>query len=93
MAGSYTAIVDDPHAIYANPGCVGFFREWQWSVSYTKWIADIYNASFLFGHTLSLPWTQQMRWGVGLLYQGVPEFNNNPTALPAASANIIPLSA
>jgi len=87
MAGSYAAIIDDPHALFANPGSVGFMRQWQWSMSYSKWIADIYNASFLFGRTLQLPRSNGLRWGVGFVYQGVPEFNNDPPALPAASAN------
>ncbi|MBN1466749.1 PorV/PorQ family protein [candidate division KSB1 bacterium] len=87
MAGAHTAVIDDPHAIFANPGAAGFLREWQWAASYTKWIADIYNASFIYGGAVPMPWSRQSRFAIGLLYQGVPEFNNSATTLPPASAS------
>ncbi|MBN1560946.1 PorV/PorQ family protein [candidate division KSB1 bacterium] len=87
MAGAHTAVIDDPHAIFANPGAAGFLREWQWAASYTKWIADIYNASFIYGGNVPMPWSRQSRFAIGLLYQGVPEFNNSAATLPPASAS------
>ncbi|MBN1479770.1 PorV/PorQ family protein [candidate division KSB1 bacterium] len=87
MAGAHTAILDDPHAIFANPGTAGFLREWQWAASYTKWIADISNTSFIYGKAISTPWSRQSRFALGVQYQGVPEFNNNPAVLPPASAS------
>ena len=87
MAAVGTAVLDDPHAIFANPANTSFLREWQWSASYTKWIADISNASFVYGHALPLPWSRHTRVALGLLYQGVPEFNNDATQYAPASAN------
>lgn len=87
MAGAHTAVLDDPHAIFANPGNAGYLREWQWAAGYTKWVADIYNASFMYGGTLPNPVSNSSRFAIGVLYQGVPEFNNNASVLPSASAS------
>ena len=87
MAGAHTAVLDDPHAIFANPGAAGFMRDWQWAASYTKWIADIYNTSFIYGGKIPMPWNRQSRFALGLLYQGMPEFNNKPAARAPASAS------
>ncbi len=87
MAASHTAVFDDPHALYANPAATGFLREWQWSATYTKWIADIYNASFVYGRGLRTPWSRHTRFAVGVLYQGVPEFDSSERTTIAASAN------
>ncbi len=85
MGGAATAVMDDPHAIFANPANAAFLREWHWSASYSKWIADISNASFVYGR--ALPGSPKTRVALGFLYQGVAEFNNDASRYPAASAN------
>ncbi len=87
MGGAYTAIVDDPHAVFANPGAAGFLREWQWSTSYTKWFADVSNASVFFGGRVRTPWSRYTRFAAGLLYQGVPEFDSTDDAMPMVSSS------
>lgn len=87
MSGSSTAGLDVIHAHYANPGIAGFMREWQWSAGYTKWIADVYNASFIYGRRIRMPWSSQSRFALGVLYQGVDEFDSSDGATPMASAN------
>ena len=87
MAGAYSAIIDDPNAIFANPGAAGFLREWQWSTSYTKWFADVSNASAFFGGRVRMPWSRQTRFAIGLLYQGVPEFDSSNGAMPMVSSS------
>lgn len=87
MSAAYTAVWDDPHAIYANPASAGFLREWQWSAGYTKWIADIYNASIVYGQNIRTPWSRHSKFALGLLYQGVPEFSNDVSEMQKASAN------
>jgi outer membrane protein OmpA-like peptidoglycan-associated protein len=87
MAGAATAMFDDPHAVFANPAAAAHFREWEWSAGYTKWIADISNASFIYGRRIPAPWSRDFRVGFGLLYQGTSSFNNNLNVLPEASAS------
>ncbi len=87
MSMAQTGIIDDVHSLYANPGSAGFLREWQWSASYTKWIADISNASFLYGKRVHTPWSRRTNLAVGFLYQGVPEFDSTDDTMPYASSN------
>ena len=87
MAASHTAVLDEPHAIFANPGATGFLREWQLAATYTKWLADVYNASLIMGKGVRTPWSQRTRFAIGLLYQGVPEFNSTNQNIASASAN------
>jgi len=87
MGGAYTAVIDDPHGLYANPGGVGFMQEWQWSASYSKWIADIYNTSFIYGRRIAMPWSQQTRFALGIAYQGMPEFDSSGGMTPVAGAS------
>src|SRR3990172_2990990 len=93
MSGSLTAGLDEMHAIYANPGAAGFLREWQWSAAYTRWIADVYNASLVYGTRWRTPWSPVTRLCVGLLYQGMPDFDSSDGVTPAVSANDMILSA
>ena len=87
MAASHTAVIDDIHAVYANPGAAGFLREWHWAASYSKWIADIYNASFVLGSGFRTPWSRHTQFALGVLYHGVPEFNSSDLNTPLAHAN------
>lgn len=87
MAGAATAVFDDPNAVFANPAAASFFRQWEWSAGYTKWIADISNASFIYGRKTPMPWSRDTRIGFGVLYQGISSFNNNSSVMPEASAS------
>ncbi len=87
LAGSLTGAIDDLYAVYANPGAAGFLREWQWSATYTKWFADIYSASLFYGHRVRMPWSSQTRFGLGVAYQGMPEFDSTRRDKAAASAS------
>ena len=87
MAGCATGLLDEDYAFYANPGAAGFLREWQWSMTYTKWITDIYNISLNYGKRVSLPWSERGRAVLGINYQGVKAFDSSRGAAPPASAN------
>ena len=87
MGGSYTGVLDEMHAPYANPGSGGLLRQWYWSASYTKWFADVYNASFLLGHRVHTPWSQFTHVNLGIVYQGVPEFDSSDRYVSAESAH------
>ena len=85
LAGSVTGSIDEALSLYANPGAAGFLREHQWSLSYTKWIADIYNISFLYGRHFKTPLNKRTRFALGINYQGVKEFDSTiNTMAPAA---------
>ena len=85
--GSVTGALDYTYSFYANPGATGFLREWQWSATYTNWISDIYNASFLAGGNIPMPWSQRTRFLLGVNYLGIPEFNNSNIAANTVSGN------
>lgn len=87
IAGSLTGVIDDLHAVYANPGSAGFMREWQWSATYAQWIADVYSASLIYGKRLHTPWSQHSRFALGVAYQGMADFNSTAQLGAAAAAN------
>ena len=77
--GTLTGALDHTYSFYANPAATGFLREWQWSATYTNWISDIYNASFLYGKNIRTPWSRWSRFAVGVNYLGIPGFKNADT--------------
>lgn len=87
MAGVAGAGWDDVNSLYANPAATALLREWQWSASYAKWIAEVYQASFFYG--------QQFRGlpggsggiAFGAVQQGVPAFDNTGADESAVAAN------
>ena len=89
LANSLTGALDASYSFYANPALSGFLREWQWSVSYTNWIADIRNYSFLYGRQFRLrtPWSEKLTWALGINYQDVGSFDATRGAQPSAQAN------
>ncbi len=76
-AGTMTAALDHTYSFYANPAAAGLLREWQWSATYTNWISDVYNASFLYGRKIPMPWSRLTRLMVGVNYLGIPEFSSS----------------
>lgn len=87
LASSLTGVIDDVHAVYANPGAAGFMREWQWSATYARWIADVYSASLLYGKRVHTPWSRQTRVALSAAYQGMADFNSTAQPGTFASAN------
>jgi len=87
MGNSVTALLDDHHVVFANPASGSYLREWYWSASYTKWIADINNASLLAGKSLTTPWSRRTQFNLGWLYQGVGEFDSSEKDATQVSAN------
>jgi uncharacterized repeat protein (TIGR01451 family) len=85
IAGSLTGAIDNMYAIYANPGATGLLREWQWSLSYTQWIPDIYNTSAFWGKRLRLPWSSHSRVVLGISYLGIKDFDSSKGRAPFAS--------
>jgi len=77
LAGSLTGSLDGTLSVYANPGAAGFLRHWQFSASYTKWIADISNTSLFYGQQFRFrtPISEKLYWGLGLHRQGIDDFD------------------
>ena len=95
FAGSYSGVIDEMHSLVSNPGATGFLREWQWSTSYTEWIADSYSLSWMYGRQIATPFSQKSKFALGIHYQGVREFNStgDPTqAMASASDALFTLS-
>jgi hypothetical protein len=93
IAESLTGAIDNMYAIYANPGATGLLREWQWSVAYTNWVPDIYNASFLFGKQLRLPWSRHSRIALGISYLGIKDFDSSKGRAAVASGGDLLIAA
>lgn len=87
MGYNTTALIDETYAYYANPAATGFFRERQWTLTYTKWIADIYNISLNYARPVRTPWSDRTHVALGINYQGAREFDSSRGATPPASAN------
>ncbi len=94
LANSLTGGLDDTHILFANPGSIGFYREWQWSAGYTEWIADIFNASLLYGRQFRFNSliSDRLNFAIGVQYQGVREFDSSRGAAAPASAKDFLLS-
>lgn len=77
MAGSLTAGLDENYSVFANPGAMGFLREWQLSASYNKWIADISYVSLFAGKDFHVraPWGDRLYLALGFTRQGVDDFD------------------
>ncbi|UCE05981.1 MAG: PorV/PorQ family protein, partial [bacterium] len=90
VAGTLTGALDFSYSFHANPGATGFLREWQWSATYTNWISDLYNASFLYARRVNTLWSRQTRFAFGINYLGIPEFDSsNKTAEPVSGNNLL----
>jgi len=90
VSETVTASLDYTHAFYTNPGATGLMREWLWSAAYTKWISDIYNASFLYGRNIRTPWNRHTRFIIGLNQLRIPEFDSSDgKAEPATGNNLL----
>lgn len=89
MASAFTGAVDELPAIFLNPAALGYARQWQWSATYNKWIADVYQASFIAGQRLSFLGSRHTSMALGFTYLGMPDFDSTDGKVPAAAANDI----
>ncbi len=93
VSGSMTAGLDESFSIYSNPGATGLLREWQFAMSYTKWIAEINNTSLFAGKRFgfSTPFGRNLYAGFGLNSQWVDVQSTNGL-VPSASARDVLLT-
>jgi len=87
MASALTGVVDELPAIYLNPAALGFSRQWHWSATYNKWIADTYQASFIGGRRLNFLGARNTTMALGVTYLGMPDFDSTDGKAPAITAN------
>jgi outer membrane protein OmpA-like peptidoglycan-associated protein len=87
MASALTGVVDELPAIYLNPAALGFSRQWHWSATYNKWIADTYQASFIGGRRLNFIGSRNTTMALGVTYLGMPDFDSTDGKAPAITAN------
>jgi outer membrane protein OmpA-like peptidoglycan-associated protein len=87
MAGVSTGIGDDAQTLYGNPGGLGHLRQWQWSVNYNRWFADMYQASFTASRLFKA--FGSLKTGVGFMcnYIGMPPWDATGGSAEAVSAN------
>lgn len=86
LAGIGAGVIDELQALYANPAAAGFTREWQWAATYSKTIAEAYHAALLYGTQAPTPWRRRLHVNLGLLHQGMPEFDSSDGAVPPVAA-------
>lgn len=90
FGGAVSGALDFAYSHQVNPGATAFMREWQWSASYTNWISDIYNTSFLYGRKIRTPWSRHTSFALSVNYLGIPEFNSGgETVVPVSGNNLL----
>ena len=87
LAGATTSALDYTYSFYRNPAATGLIREWQWSATYTNWISDIYNTSFLYAMKLSNPLSRDTKVAIGINYLGIPDFKSSESLSTYSSGN------
>lgn len=93
LGNSLTGALDEMHSYYANPAATGFMRDWQWSGSYTKWFADVYNMSLNMGWKLGNPISRNTHYAFGINYMGIREFDSTLRNRESVSAYDVLLTA
>ena len=92
LAYNTTALIDEQSAFFGNPAATGLAREWQWSVTYTRWIAGIYNVAANYGRWVRAPWGWRNHVALGLSYLGVKEFDSSAGgSSPATASDLLAL--
>jgi len=92
MAGSLTGSIDNFYSIYANPGAVGFLREWHWAAGYTEWFAGSYHTGINYSRRIWTPWSRQTNLAFGIQYQGIRQFDSTNKQEKAVDAGDLILS-
>ncbi len=87
ISGTLAGGLDFNESFYINPAATGLSRDWQWSASYTNWLTDVYNASFLASKLVRTPWSRWSKIGLAANYLGVPEFDSSDNVAAPVSAN------
>jgi outer membrane protein OmpA-like peptidoglycan-associated protein len=87
MGRTFAGVGDDLFTVFWNPGGMGFQRRWQWAAGYDQWLADTYQASFLYAQQIRFLGSPKFTIGVGGVYFGMPDFDSSQGASVASSAS------
>jgi len=87
LGSSLSGGIDDFQSFYANPAAIGFYREYHFCGSYTRWFADIYHLSLNAGKRFQSPLSRRTQLVFGLRYLGVKKFDSTLRNRAMASAS------
>ncbi|MCK5149053.1 PorV/PorQ family protein [bacterium] len=87
LGGAFTGVADDIYSLWWNPGGVGMIRRWQWSASYNRWFADVYQANLSYARQFRILGSRKTGVGVSLSYLGMPDWDATGGLRPAVSAD------
>ena len=86
MGGVFTGVGDDIYTLYWNPGGLGHIRRWQWSASYNRWFADVYQASVTVVKQFRALGSRKSSLGLSCSYLGMPSWDATGGKEPPVSA-------
>ena len=86
MGDVFTGVGDDVHTLYWNPGGLGHIRRWQWSATYNRWFADVYQANVSFVRQFRLLGSHKTSIGLIGNYVGMPSWDATGGKEPPVSA-------
>lgn len=87
MGGIGVGLTDDAFSLFLNPASLGHARQWQWGVAYTRWFADIYQASGAFSKQFSFWGSQKTGLGLTFNYLGMPSWDATQGLTSPVTAN------
>jgi outer membrane protein OmpA-like peptidoglycan-associated protein len=87
MGGVFTGVGDDAYTVFWNPAGIGRIRNWQVAGSYTRWFADLYNASFIASKQFRCLGSRKTGIGLGIFYQGMNTWDNTEGNEPPVTAS------
>lgn len=75
MGGIGVGLHDDAFSLFLNPASLGHARQWQWGIAYTRWFADIYQASGIFSKHFSFWKSRKNGFGLTFNFLGMPSWD------------------
>ena len=93
MGSAFTGVGDDIYTLYWNPAGIGFIRRWELSAMFNKYFADMYYSAVSGVKQFRMLGSKKTALGVGLLYHGMPEWDNTGGENPekASASNFLGL--
>jgi len=87
LGGAFTGVADDIYSLWWNPAGLGMIRRWQWSTSYNRWFADVYQANLSYARQFRVLGSRKTGVGFSLSYLGMPDWNSTRNGSAAVSAD------
>jgi len=87
MGGIGVGLQDDAFSLFLNPASLGHARQWQWGVAYSRWFADIYQASGTFSKQFSFWGSRKNGLGLTFNFLGMPSWDATEGLASPVAAN------